>query len=255
MPVTVSMPQMGESVIEGTLERWTVREGEWIEKDQTLCEMTTDKVDAEIPAPASGVVTRILVPEGTTVEVGADLAIIDPDAKATVSPQRAPPGDARSPAEAAAAAMPSQPARPAPSSEAQSDVDVSNAGEASATPLARRIADDAGVPLEQMEGSGPAGRVVKADVVRYLADSRAAAEPTAAARPGTLGEFLNKMRVPRYRPRPEDTVIPFTTIRRRIAEHMVVSKVVSPHVGTLAEVDMHAIVQTRGCRRRGGPAR
>ncbi len=245
MPVTVSMPQMGESVIEGTLERWTVREGEWIEKDQTLCEMTTDKVDAEIPAPASGVVTRILVPEGTTVEVGADLAIIDPDAKATVSPQRAPPGDARSPAEAAPAAMPSQLARPAPSSEAQSDVDVSNAGEASATPLARRIADDAGVPLEQMEGSGPAGRVVKADVVRYLADSRAAAEPTAAARPGTLGEFLNKMRVPRYMPRPEDTVIPFTTIRRRIAEHMVVSKVVSPHVGTLAEVDMHAIVQTR----------
>ena len=124
MPVTVSMPQMGESVIEGTLERWTVREGEWIEKDQTLCEMTTDKVDAEIPAPASGVVTRILVPEGTTVEVGADLAIIDPDAKATVSPQRAPPGDARSPAEAAAAAMPSQPARPAPSSEAQPDLKV-----------------------------------------------------------------------------------------------------------------------------------
>ncbi len=77
------MPQMGESVVEGTIEIWTVREGEWIEKDQTICEMTTDKVDAEIPAPASGVVTRILVPEGTTVEVGADLAIIDPEAEAT----------------------------------------------------------------------------------------------------------------------------------------------------------------------------
>ena len=245
MPVTVSMPQMGESVVEGTLERWTVREGEWIEKDQTLCEMTTDKVDAEIPAPASGVVTRILVPEGTTVEVGADLAIIDPDAKATASPQDpSPRTDAASPAKAGAGATPGKPARPALSSEAQPDVDVPLTD---ATPLARRIADEAGVALEQMEGSGPAGRVVKADVVRYLEDSRAApvAAPVAPARPGTLGEFLNKMRVPRYVPRPEDTVVPFTTIRRRIAEHMVVSKVVSPHVGTLAEVDMHAIVQIR----------
>jgi 2-oxoglutarate dehydrogenase E2 component (dihydrolipoamide succinyltransferase) len=239
MPVTVSMPQMGESVVEGTLERWTVREGEWIEKDQTLCEMTTDKVDAEIPAPASGVVTRILVPEGTTVEVGADLAIIDPDAKATASPQGA------SPAEAGSAAAPGAPARPDLRSEAQPGVDAPRAGDASATPLARRIADEAGVPLEHMEGSGRAGRVVKADVVRYLDESRAAPEPAGAARPGTLGEFLNKMRVPRYVPRPEDTVVPFTTIRRRIAEHMVVSKVVSPHVGTLAEVDMHAIVRIR----------
>ena len=240
MPITVTMPQMGESVVEGTLETWSVREGQWIEKDQTLCEMTTDKVDAEIPAPASGVVTRILVAEGTTVDVGAELAIIDPEAQATV--------EASAPAAAAASPVPAVSApEPAPA--------VAESG-ARVSPLARRIAQEEGVPLEGVSGSGTAGRVTKADVVDYLGgasrspatsspSSAGPAQAAAPARPGTLGELLGRMRVPRYTPQPEDRVVPFSAIRRRIAEHMIVSKVVSPHVGTLAEVDMHAIVQLR----------
>ena len=238
MPITVTMPQMGESVVEGTLERWVVAEGEWIEKDQTICEMTTDKVDAEIPAPASGVVTRLIVPEGTTVEVGADLAIIDPEAQPSATP-----------AKAAESAAPAKPARePVPAPDTASDSAPAPQAEVAATPLAKRIAEAEGLPLGQMQGTGPSGRVVKDDVVGYLQGSRApepAAPAAAAAAPGTLGELLGRMRVPRYAPQPEDTVVPFTTIRRRIAEHMIVSKIVSPHVGTLAEVDMHAIVQIR----------
>ena len=80
MPVTVAMPQMGESVVEGTIERWVVQEGERVEKDQTLCEVSTDKVDAEIPAPETGVVVKILVAEGQTIDVGTEIAIIDPAA-------------------------------------------------------------------------------------------------------------------------------------------------------------------------------
>ncbi len=234
MPVTVTMPQMGESVVEGTLERWTVQQGEWIEKDQTICEMTTDKVDAEIPAPASGVVTRILVPEGTTVEVGADLAIIDPEATAAERPAAATPaiGDA------------------AAGDAAAGDVAERPSGAAPATPLARRIAEEEGLALGDVQGTGREGRVVKADVVGHLQGSRSQVAqpqtaPEAPARPGTLGDFLYRMRVPRYKPTPEDTVVPFTSIRKRIAEHMIVSKIVSPHVGTLAEVDMHSIVQIR----------
>ncbi len=232
MPITVTMPQMGESVVEGTLETWTVREGEWIEKDQTICEMTTDKVDAEIPAPASGVVTRILVPEGTTVEVGADLAIIDPEAEATAVPP--------APDAAETAPSPAAEAGPTPADST-----------ATASPLARRIAQEEGVALERVSGSGAAGRITKADVVEYLGGTPRSASPGEAAKaaspakPGTLGELLGRMRVPRYAPRPEDRVIPFSAIRRRIAEHMIVSKVVSPHVGTVAEVDMYAIVQLR----------
>ena len=241
MPVTVTMPQMGESVVEGTLERWTVQQGEWIEKDQTICEMTTDKVDAEIPAPASGVVTRILVAEGTTVEVGADLAIIDPEATAAQSP----------------AVQSSAAATPAGGDAAAGEVAERPSGAAPATPLARRIAEEEGLALGEVQGTGREGRVVKADVVGHLQGSRSqvaqpqaapeapAPAPEAPARPGTLGDLLYRMRVPRYTPMPEDTVVPFTSIRRRIAEHMIVSKIVSPHVGTLAEVDMHSIVQIR----------
>ncbi|MBW2281762.1 MAG: 2-oxo acid dehydrogenase subunit E2 [Deltaproteobacteria bacterium] len=237
MPITVTMPQMGESVVEGTIETWSVREGEWIEKDQTLCEMTTDKVDAEIPAPASGVVTRLLVAEGETVDVGADLAIIDPAAEATVAPS--------APARAASA-EPVSPSKPAPAAAEPA---------AKASPLARRIAQEEGVSLEGVSGSGTAGRITKADVVDHLSSSsraparaappQAAAKAAAPAKPGSLGDLLGRMRVPRYAPQPEDRIIPFSSIRRRIAEHMIVSKIVSPHVGTLAEVDMHAIVQFR----------
>ena len=234
----VTMPQMGESVLEGTLERWLVREGEHVDKDQNLCEITTDKVDTEIPAPEAGVVTQLLVAEGETIEVGAKLAVIAAEG-ATAETSTAPAETATAPVEPAAA--PGELVRP-----------VEPEPQVRATPLARRMAEDQGIDLTELRGSGVAGRVTKADLAPQAVE-RQPPVPTPVARavqqradgPGTLGEFLGGMKIPKYTPREGDTVIPFTAIRRRIAAHMVVSKTVSPHVGTVAELDLHRLVKLR----------
>ena len=228
MAITVTLPQMGESVVEGTVERWLVAPGDSVDKDQILCEVTTDKVDVELPAPEAGVLKEILVAEGTTVEVGAELAVLEPADAAAVSSPAAEPEPEPEPkvAEAEAAAEPEEPPR--------------------ASPLARRIAEDSGLPLGSLEGSGSAGRVLRSDVERVLERARSEPAPTApTAPPGTLLEKLAHLRVPQYRPREGDQQIPFSTIRRRIAEHMTVSKLISPHVGTVAEVDLQRVWQLR----------
>ncbi len=226
MAIAVVMPQMGESVVEGTLEKWRVREGDRVEKDAVLCEITTDKVDAEIPAPEAGVIAKILVAPGTTIEVGAELCLLEPGAGA-----RAPAAAARPVAAAKAAAKPAAP--PVPAAEVKS------------SPVARRMAEQHGVDLGRVPAEG---RVRKADVEAHLAGAGPAA-PAAPALPApgkhSLLEFLSKLRVPTYQPREGDEVIPFSAIRRRIAEHMVVSKIVSPHVGTVAEVDLSRVSALR----------
>ncbi len=223
----VTMPEMGESVVEGTLERWLVREGERVDRDQNLCEITTDKVDTEIPAPEAGVVTQLLVAEGETIEVGAKLAVIDAE------------GATAEIAETAAASVERvRPVEPEPP--------------VRATPLARRMAEDQGIDLTELRGSGVAGRVTVADLAPQPVEPQPPV-PTPVARtveqrtdaPGTLGEFLGGMKIPKYTPREGDKVIPFSAIRRRVAEHMVVSKTVSPHVGTVAELDLHRLVKLR----------
>ena len=229
MAVTVSMPQMGESVVEGTLERWLVGKGERVERDQNLCEITTDKIDAELPSPAAGVVTEILVAEGQTVEVGTSLIVIDERAAAAVESSE--PTEAHEPSESPEAAVVEGPAAAAPA--------------AQATPMARRRAGDLGVDLDRVSGSGVSGRVVKADVEAAARQSEASSPPSAAPASGTLGEFLWGLRVPTHRVREDDKVVPFTSVRRRIAEHMVVSKIVSPHVGAVARVDLQRVVALR----------
>ena len=226
MAISVTMPQMGESVVEGTVERWLVREGERVEKDQILVEITTDKVDAEVVAPESGVVTRIVAPQGQTVPVGAELATLDPVGAAVTTTAVA------APAPVSASAC----------GEAARACKHGSAGACS--PVARRVAEEKGIDLGSVPGSGVAGRVMKADVAAARPAATAAA-PAAPAAAGSLGEFLAHMRVPTHRIAPEDKVIPFTAIRRRIAEHMVVSKVVSPHVGTVAEVDLSKLSKLR----------
>jgi 2-oxoglutarate dehydrogenase E2 component (dihydrolipoamide succinyltransferase) len=231
MALSVTMPQMGESVSEGTLERWLVREGERVEKDQVLCEITTDKVDAEVVAPESGVITKLIVPQGQTVPVGADLATLEPAGG--------------TPAAKVATPLPA-PARPATPLAAKLQPAASDSA-ARATPVARRMAEDKGIDLASVAGSGIGGRITKADVTAPGAAPapRVARPAPAAVTPGSLGEFLAGMRVPTHRIAPEDKVIPFTAIRRRIAEHMVVSHVVSPHVGTVAEVDLSKLAKLR----------
>jgi 2-oxoglutarate dehydrogenase E2 component (dihydrolipoamide succinyltransferase) len=233
MPIAVTMPQMGESVVEGTVERWLVREGERVAKDQVLCEITTEKVDAEVVAPEAGVVSKLLVAQGTTVPVGTELVTLDAAGAAARddAPIAAKPSAPAKPAAAAAA----KPAPPAAAKAGQEPARVS--------PVARRMAEERGLDVGAIPGSGVSGRVTKADVV---AAQTAAASPAAVASPpATLGDFLANLRVPTHRVAPEDKVIPFTAIRRRIAEHMVVSKVVSPHVGTVAEVDLAKLAKLR----------
>ncbi len=232
MAMAVTMPQMGESVVEGTVERWLVHEGERVSKDQVLCEITTEKVDAEVVAPEAGVVAKILVAQGTTVPVGAELALLD-----------AAGGAARVDAPAAPVSVQAAPASAGPAA-AKSAPEPGRA-----SPVARRMAEERGMDVSAIPGSGVSGRVTKADVAAHAPTAQApAAAPSAAQmKPvaGSLAEFLSGMKVPTHRVTPEDKVIPFTAIRRRIAEHMVVSKVVSPHVGTVAEIDLWKLAKLR----------
>jgi len=237
MAIVVAMPQMGESVVEGTVERWLVKEGERVAKDQVLCEITTDKVDAEVVAPEAGVVQKLLVAPGTTVPVGAELAIVEPGGGASraEAPVAAPAPQAAAP-KSLAAPVGAEKAAPEPSR---------------ASPVARRMAEERGIDVGAIPGTGISGRVTKADVEAHGTSAPQAASasvaPAAATKPasGTLGEFLATLRIPTHKVAPEDKVIPFTAIRRRIAEHMVVSKVVSPHVGTVAEVDLAKLAKLR----------
>lgn len=160
MPVQVIMPQLGESVIEGTVGRWLIAEGQRVQEYEPLLAVTTDKVDTEIPAPATGILLRILIPEGRTVAAGTPLALIgEPDEGG--QPEAAGP----------------RPALVSPSS----------AGSPSATPLAQRIAAEHGVDLAQMPGTGAGGRVTKEDVEAYLAATEGAEEAGASAQAGSSG--------------------------------------------------------------------
>ena len=231
MSVSVDLPALGESVVEGTISRWLVQEGETVAVDQPIVEVTTDKVDAEIPAPAAGVIEKILVGEGETVEVGAQLAIIGEGAGAVAGTAAASP----TPQAAATAAAP--PARVADD-------------DRRATPVAKRMADEQRVDLREVEPTGVAGRVTKADVMRHVSDAtRAPAPPAAApAAPAPRPQAPAPQGRPAYAQydlQEGDRVIPMSPQRRLIAEHMVYSKHTSPHVGTVAEVDMGGVAALR----------
>jgi 2-oxoglutarate dehydrogenase E2 component (dihydrolipoamide succinyltransferase) len=239
MAIAVRVPELGESVANGTIARWLVKEGERVERDQPLVEITTDKVDAEIPAPVAGVVTSLLAAEGETVEIGAVIAQIEESPGAAASPP---------------AAKPAPPAA-VPAAEA-----------ARATPLAKRAAQEAGVPLASVTGSGPSGRVMKADVEaartgRVPASATPTAPTAAAAAPaaragGKKGaaarvaqEAEARVRFGSYAIQDGDRVIPMSPLRKLVAEHMVYSKRTSPHVGTVAEIDMGGVAAVRDAQK------
>ena len=252
MSIEVELPSLGESVYEGTIARWLVAEGEVVEVDQPIVEVTTDKVDAEIPAPSAGMIEQILVAEGDVVEVGALLAKIDPDAKPNAAPSTEPadvPAPAAStPAPAAAVTAPSAAASSSPVAAASAP--ASAPAPAPATPVARRVAADAEIDLREVAGTGSAGRVTKDDVLRHRDGQAAAASapppvatpapaPRAAAPPRRAGPTFD------YELQDGDRVIPMSPMRRIIADHMVYSKRTSPHVGTVAEVDLTKVVRLR----------
>lgn len=267
MAIEVELPELGESVVEGTVTQWLVKEGDRVEVDQPLVEVTTDKVDAEIPSPASGVVSKILVAEGTTVAVGVVLVSLEEGAGA------APAAKSTAPAEASAESSEPQPsASPTAKSAAEKSPPTSSdaAGEKPpATPVARRLADDASVDLSEVEGTGSSGRVTKSDVLRHTqasgpSESATAATPPAAVRPTSAAQpsapppaaSPTVASPPRANPvyasyevQPADRVIPLTPQRKLIAEHMVYSKQTSPHVGTVAEIDMSGVVALRASQK------
>jgi pyruvate dehydrogenase E2 component (dihydrolipoamide acetyltransferase) len=281
--VDVVMPQMGVSVSEGTITRWLKQEGEQVEADEPLLEISTDKVDTEVPSPASGTLTQILVQEGQTVDVGTKLGQIGgsasaeaPPAESAPEPETAPAepataaaaaeAEAASPAESPAptapepsAAPPAAPAAPAPSGN----------GKAFVSPVVARIASEHGVDPSQVPGTGSGGRVTKKDILAFVesggaqqqapapepepvqAEAPAAPAPQAPAPPAPPREQAPPPKPPAPAPvaagetLPGETVEPITAMRRGIAEHMRRSLDTSAHVTSAIEVDFSRVVAVR----------
>jgi 2-oxoglutarate dehydrogenase complex dihydrolipoamide succinyltransferase (E2) component len=233
MSIAVELPALGESVLEGTVSRWLVKEGDKVEQDQLIVEVTTDKVDAEIPAPAAGVVEAIVAAEGDVVPVGGVLArIATAGAEAAAPAAKAASGAPAAAKPAAAAAAPKPAAQGAPR----------------ATPVARRAAEATGVDLRSVAGSGAGGRVTRSDVERAAGSERRTVEPhpAPAPAPGAAPERRAfRADFGHYAIQEGDKVVPMSPLRKLVAEHMVYSKHTSPHVGTVAEVDLGGVAALR----------
>ena len=271
MAVDVIMPQMGESIFEGTITRWLKKPGDHVERDEPLFEISTDKVDAEIPAPSAGVLKEIKVTEGQTVPIQTVVAVIDAGgAAANAAPAAAPappPASEKAAAPKAASAPPApQPpaaASPRPAAPVRPSPKAGGNGQKiRSSPLVRKIAKEHNVDLASMEGSGAGGRISKKDILAALesggtrptpsatpAPSAAAPASSPAAPPpagGAVAHPALENAVPRERIYFGNyEAQPMSVMRQRIAEHMVASKRVSPHVYSIDEADMTKIAKIR----------
>ena len=260
MATDVVMPQMGESIAEGTIVRWIKKVGDRVDRDEPLFEISTDKVDAEIPSPGAGVLTEIKVKEGETVPVNSVVAVIgaagekaaaDPAARGTAAsapsagvsqangqsempeaavgqPERAASAAARVPTASAASNT-----GPTPGSVPGS---IDELRRQKSSPLVRRIAAEHNVDIRQINGTGISGRVTKNDILGYI---ETGAKP--AARPAAPSGG----HVPAYKPGERVEIVPMTIMRKKIAEHMVMSAHTSPHVYSVYEVDFHKLSRLR----------
>lgn len=262
MAVDVIMPQMGESIFEGTITKWLKKPGDKIERDEPLFEISTDKVDAEIPSPSAGVLKEIKVTEGQTVPIQTVVAVIDAAGSAAAPSAPAPPKAAEPPAAPPKAAAPA----PAPAVEAQpAGPAAAPSGEkVRSSPLVRKIAKENNIDVAQVPGTGAGGRVSKHDILAAVqggvpapaaAPRPATPSPTAPApsRPsappptgGASASAVLENAVPREKMYFGNyEVQPMSVMRQRIAEHMVLSKHVSPHVYSVDEADVTAIAALR----------
>jgi pyruvate dehydrogenase E2 component (dihydrolipoamide acetyltransferase) len=277
MAVDVIMPQMGESIFEGTITRWLKKPGDRVERDEPLFEISTDKVDAEIPAPSAGVLKEIKVTEGQTVPIQTVVAVIDAaGAAATAVPATTPaPSPAQEKAAApSAAAAPPAPAAPtsAPALAAPAAASAppaappmrDNGQKIRSSPLVRKLAKEHNLDLASMEGSGAGGRISKRDILAAVGSgatkpgapaaaksASSSAMPSASPAPlpgpgGTIAHPALENAVPRERIYFGNyEAQPMSVMRQRIAEHMVASKHVSPHVYSIDEADMTRIAKLR----------
>ena len=230
MPTNVVMPQMGESIAEGTIVRWIKKVGDDVDRDEPLFEISTDKVDAEIPSPVSGRLAEIRVKEGETVPVNSVVAIIGAAGETITAEPNVSPAPAPNPPASA----------PAPAAEddpADADADAEGADEPhrqKSSPVVRRIAREHNVDISRIQGTGINGRVTKQDILGFIesggtepvAAGAARSVPTPGPPPG-----------PVYRPGESVKVVPMSVMRRKIAEHMVLSAHTSPHVYSVYEVN------------------
>src|SRR6266481_7134705 len=297
MATEVVMPQMGESIAEGTITKWMKNVGDHVERDEPLFEISTDKVDAEIPSPAAGTLTEVRYKEGDTVEVNTVVAVLDGNGAAPPAKESAKEEAAAAPAETsttapAEATPPSAPAKPepaatverpkpvitsapAPAAPAVHKTEVKTlvkkgepAGASKATappvrsvegataeelrrtkssPLVRKIASEHNIDIQQLEGTGMSGRVTKNDILSFI-ESGTPAQPTAAApvkaAPATMTPVAPQP-APAIKPTAGDRVEQMTVMRKKIAEHMVMSRRTSAHVSTIYEIDMTKIAKVR----------
>jgi len=256
----VVMPQMGESIVEGTLTKWLKKVGDRVERDEPLFEISTDKVDTEIPSPASGVLTEILVQEGATVAINTVVArIAEEGAAPAAAPARAAEAPSAAPAAAApTAAAPAPEPAPAPAPVAEPAPASAPAAETGAdigpvSPLVRRLAREHNIDLRQVTGTGAGGRITKQDIENYLAARQAAVAPAAkpAPAPASAPAAAPAPQAPAAAPplpRVEPAKVrvePMSIMRQKIAEHMIHSKHTSAHVTTVHRVDMTRIARLR----------
>ncbi len=276
MAVDIVMPQMGESIFEGTITKWLKKPGDKVERDEPLFEISTDKVDAEIPSPSAGVLKEIKVGEGQTVPIQTVVGVIDAAGSAASSSAPAPaktaasaPAPAKAPAAAAPAPATSRPAAPSPAATSMAPALASSGSTGErihSSPLVRRMAKERGIDLSTVEGTGAGGRISKQDIEGVIAaggapaaapsysapaaaaSSRPAPPPPPAA-PGVSGGQVHvalETAVPREKMYFGNyEVHPMSTMRQRIAEHMVASKRVSAHVYSVDEIDMTKVAALR----------
>ncbi|MGH2693560.1 MAG: dihydrolipoamide acetyltransferase family protein [Actinomycetota bacterium] len=275
MATEIKMPQLGESVVEGTITKWLKQEGENVSEDDLLVEVSTDKVDSEVPSSASGVLQKILVQEGETVSVGTPIAVIGAEGEAAAEPERkeqpgAAEGEAaqeqagaRQAEEAAAPAVKEEKETPAaaeakeerkePAGEHEPEKEEAKAAGQDTSkrgiisPLVRRLADEHGVDLDEVGGTGTGGRIRKQDVLKFVEQRKArpAARTAAAAEEAPAAEAAPQ-REPAVREIAErEQLVPWTNIRRRTAEHMAASARETARAWNAVEVDWTDIVALR----------
>ena len=278
MAVDIVMPQMGESIFEGTITKWLKKPGDKVERDEPLFEISTDKVDAEIPSPSAGVLKEIKVGEGQTVPIQTIVGVIDAAGSAAGAPAPAKaaapaPAPAKAPAAAAPAPAAPRPAAPAPASPVATAPAPASSGSTGerihSSPLVRRMASEHGIDLSTVTGTGAGGRISKQDIEAVIAGGGAPAAaspaysapapaassrpapppPPPAAAPGVSGGQVHvalETAVPREKMYFGNyEVQPMSTMRQRIAEHMVASKRVSAHVYSVDEIDMTKVAALR----------
>ncbi|MGZ5476198.1 MAG: 2-oxoglutarate dehydrogenase, E2 component, dihydrolipoamide succinyltransferase, partial [Thermoanaerobaculia bacterium] len=268
MATDVLMPQMGESIAEGTVSRWIKKVGDKVERDEPLLEISTDKVDAEIPSPAAGTLSEILVPEGQTVAVNSVVARIRAEGEAAgagapAKPAEQPKPAAQPPAAGGGGAPQKPPAPPPPQQraaneavqqevkqEAQEQDNLTSLDERRRTrssPLVRKIAKENNVDIAQIQGSGISGRVTKNDILEFLQQPQPTVAAEAGGAPQRAAAPAQQARAaaPQFAPGQKTRIEPMSVMRRQIAKHMVMSKQTSAHVTTAFEIDFTTIERLR----------